>query len=294
MKRNPYGLMIAGAGALWGLIAIFFKLLTADGLDVFQTVAIRFSFSSLLLLLYLAIRSPELLRIRRPAHLLYFVGSGMASLAFFNFCYYTAIERAGVAVAALLLYTAPAFVILFSRLLFGEALTRRKLIALALTIAGCACIAGVFGGRLNLTRAALLFGLGSGVGYALYSIFGKLALRHYAPETVTVYSFLFAALGMLPLAHPAVLALRLTEPHVFFSGLGIALLCTVGAYLLYTAGLTHVDAGRASILATVEPVVAVLLGFLAFHERVTADKLAGVALVLGAIVLSSLPEKNRK
>ena len=292
MKTQAYSFMIAGAGILWGLISIFFKLLSAAGLDGFQTVAVRFGFSAILLFVWLGVRSPQLLRIRRPAHLLYFIGTGILSQAFFNFCYYSAIARAGVSVAALLLYTAPAFVIVFSRVRFGEALTGRKLAALALTIAGCACISGALGGALAIPRAALLYGLGSGLGYALYSIFGKLALREYAPETVTVYSFVFATLGLLPLTHPAQFLPRLTESAVLLPGIGVALLCTVGAYLLYTAGLTHVEAGQAAILATVEPVVAALLGFLAFHEDVTPDKLAGLLLILGAIVLASLPGRK--
>lgn len=293
MKTHLYRFMIAGAGILWGLISVFFKLLSAAGLDGFQTITVRFGFSAVLLLIWLAVRSPKLLRIRRPIHLLYFVGTGILSLAAFNFCYYTAIDLAGVSVAALLLYTAPAFVIVFSRLLFGETLTRRKFAALTLTIAGCACMSGALGGALAIPMTALLFGLGSGLGYALYSIFGKLALRDYAPETVTVYSFAFAALGLFPLSHPGELLPRLIEPDILLPGIGLALLCTVGAYLLYTSGLTHVDAGQASILATVEPVVAALLGFFAFHESATAAKLAGIVLILGAIVLASLPERRQ-
>ncbi|MBS6546834.1 MAG: EamA family transporter [Butyricicoccus pullicaecorum] len=293
MKTHLYRFMIAGAGILWGLISVFFKLLSAAGLDGFQTITVRFGFSAVLLLIWLAVRSPKLLRIRHPIHLLYFVGTGILSLAAFNFCYYTAIDLAGVSVAALLLYTAPAFVIVFSRLLFGETLTRRKFAALTLTIAGCACMSGALGGALAIPMTALLFGLGSGLGYALYSIFGKLALRDYAPETVTVYSFAFAALGLFPLSHPGELLPRLIEPDILLPGIGLALLCTVGAYLLYTSGLTHVDAGQASILATVEPVVAALLGFFAFRESATAAKLAGIVLILGAIVLASLPERRQ-
>ncbi len=183
--------------------------------------------------------------------------------------------------------------IVFSRLLFGEALTRRKVAALTLTIAGCACMSGALGGSLTIPMTALLYGLGSGLGYALYSIFGKLALRDYAPETVTAHSFAFAALGLIPLSHPGELLPRLMEPDILLPGIGLALLCTVGAYLLYTSGLTHVDAGQASILATVEPVVAALLGFFAFHENATTAKLTGIVLILGAIVLASLPERRQ-
>ena len=154
-------------------------------------------------------------------------------------------------------------------------------------------MSGALGGSLTIPMTALLYGLGSGLGYALYSIFGKLALRDYAPETVTAYSFAFAALGLIPLSHPGELLPRLMELDILLPGIGLALLCTVGAYLLYTSGLTHVDAGQASILATVEPVVAALLGFFAFLESATAAKLAGIVLILGAIVLASLPERRQ-
>lgn len=82
MKTQAYSFMIAGAAILWGLISIFFKLLSAAGLDGFQTVVVRFGFSAILLFVWLAVRSPQLLRIRRPAHLLYFIGAGILSQAF--------------------------------------------------------------------------------------------------------------------------------------------------------------------------------------------------------------------
>lgn len=292
MKKHQYHLMIACAGALWGIISIFFKFLSAAGLDKIQVVVLRFGFAAVLLCFWLAVRSPQALRLRRPWHLLYFIGTGIASQAFFNLCYYAAIERAGVAVAALLLYTAPAFVILFSRLLFGERVTKGKAIALILTMAGCACMTGICSGGISVSPLAFLYGLGSGIGYALYSIFGKFALRDYPPETVTVYSFLFAALGMLPLAHPAGLFAALAKPAVLLGSTGLALICTVLPYLLYTAGLTHTDAGQASILATVEPVVAALIGFFAFREAATLDKLAGILLILTAIILAGLPPRT--
>ena len=151
MKKHQYHLIIACAGALWGMISIFFKFLSAEGLDKIQVVVLRFGFAAVLLCLWLAVRNPQALHLRRPWHLLYFIGTGIASQAFFNLCYYAAIERAGVAVAALLLYTAPAFVILFSRLLFGEKVTKGKAIALILTMAGCACMTGICSGGFSIS-----------------------------------------------------------------------------------------------------------------------------------------------
>lgn len=282
--------MIAAAGALWGMLSLFFKILSAAGLTSPQAVGVRTVSAALVLWLYLFVCDRQALRLKKWTHLWYFVGTGMISLAFFNSCYFACIDRASIGVAALLLYTAPAFVMLFSAVLFGEKLTGRKLAALALAVAGCGLATGAFAGRLSLSVSALLFGLGSGVGYALYTIFGKFALRDYSSVTITAYTMLFAALGVLPIAQPVQAArIVFSSPVMVLAALAGGVLCTVAPYLLYTKGLEQVDAGKASIVASVEPVVAALVGVLFFQEGLRADKLAGMALVLGAIALLNLP-----
>lgn len=288
-------LLIVAAAVCWGTIPIFYHVMSAAGLSSMQTITMRFVFAAFGYVAYLLIRDPSMLRIKRPAHLLYFLGTGVCSLALFNFCYITCIRYAGVAVAALLLYTAPAFVLVMSALLFRERMSARGLIALVMTVLGCAFVAGAFtGSGLSMTPAALLWGLGSGFGYALYSIFGKYALRHYGAETITAYTAVFAAISTLPLSKPASLIRLAASPSVLLSALGCAFVCTVLAYLLYTAGLAKVPAGRASILSTVEPVVATLLGVLLLHESMTADKLCGIILVLGAIVVLNTQQPGEK
>ncbi len=280
---------ILAAGVCWGLIPVFYHIMSSAGLGRVQTITMRFTFAALGYIVYLLIRDAELLRIKCPKHLLYFVGTGVCSLAAFNFCYITCIKYAGVAVAALLLYTAPAFVLVMSVALFGEPLTKRGLLALGMTVLGCAFVSGVFGGGGDIGIAALLWGLGSGFGYALYSIFSKYALEHYRPETITAYTAVFASLSTLPFSDPVQLAGKAAAPGVLLSALGCALLCTVFGYLLYTLGLEHIDAGKAAVLSTIEPVVASVLGVMLLGEPVTWGKLCGIVLVLGAIMVLNFP-----
>lgn len=284
-------LMIVIAAICWGTIPVFYHGMAAAGLSRVQTIAMRFTLAAVGYVICLAFRDRTLLRIKRPLHLLYFVGTGICSLAFFNFCYMTCIAGAGVAVAALLLYTAPAFVLVMSAILFQERLSVRGVLALAMTVVGCAFVAGAFSGAISVTPAALLWGLGSGFGYALYSIFGKFALRKYKPETITAYTAVFAALATLPFARPVKLAGLLQDATVWLHALGCALIGTVLAYLLYTAGLTKVPAGQASVLSTVEPVVATILSAALLGEAVTADKLCGIVLVLAAVALLNARRK---
>ena len=295
MNRKSSSLMILAAGALWGCISLFLKTLTALGFSSFQAVALRTGAAFLLLAAFLAATKPALLRIRARDWPLFF-GTGVLSLLFFNWCYFGAIAASGVSVAVVLLYTSPVFVVVLSAVFFGEALTRRKLIALALTILGCVLVAGLFSSGETIGARAVLLGLGAGLGYALYSIFGRVALRKYDTMTITVWTFAFAAAGSLigclfeKGGAPFSAALC---PSGIFAVLGIALVACVLPYLLYTKGLSGVETGRAAILAAVEPAVGALIGITVFHEPMTPGKAAGMALIFASILVLSVQEPAR-
>ena len=77
----------------------------------------------------------------------------------------------------------------------------------------------------------------------------------------------------------------LADWRAILGGLGIGVLCCILPYLLYTEGLRYTEAGKAAILATVEPFVAALLGICLFHESVTFYKLLGMGAIFLAILL---------
>jgi drug/metabolite transporter (DMT)-like permease len=196
-------------------------------------------------------------------------------------------------VAVVLLYTSPVFVMLLSAMLFKERITRRKLLCLGMTVLGCALVGGVFGGSTRLTLRVLLAGLGSGFFYALYTIFARVALRRYDSMTVTAYTFLLGALGSLPLGKAGATASTLAgTPILLLFCLGIGIVSTVLPYVLYTWGLQRMDSGRAAILVAVEPLVGAVLGMAAYGEPRDAAKLAGILLILVAILLLNRPEKE--
>jgi len=241
----------------------------------------RNQFSGQLIRVTLEIRS--VFRIR-PRHLPYFFGTGVVSVLLFTLCYFACQRLCSLAVAAVLLYTAPAFVVVFSALLWRERITRRKLLALALAFLGCVCVAGL-GGGVSVTLTGALLGLGSGLFYGLYSIFGRYALRHYGPRTVTYYTFVFAGAGSLAVLRPAELAAVFRVPAAPWLALGLAAVSTVLPYLLYTKGLAALDSGRASILASIEPITAAVVGVLAFGEPMSAGVVLGLVCILASVCI---------
>ena len=277
-------LCILLAGTLWGVIGIFFNLLSGLGFTQMQVVTIRAVTAALVLGVYILVRDPALLRVRlRDCWC--FVGTGIISLVFFNWCYFTAMETTSLAVAAVLLYTAPVFVMLFSAVLFREPIGRRKVLALVMTFAGCLLVAGMPGGG-SVSPRGFLTGLGAGVGYALYSIFSRFALeKGYSSATISLYTFLFAGAAALPLSRLWEAGALLVLPEAAAGALGIGVLCCVFPYLLYTRGLAGVETGQAAIMATVEPAVAALVSFALYGESVLGAKGAGILLIFAAVAV---------
>ncbi len=284
--------MIAAAGVLWGLLGIFVRHLNARGLVSMDLVFLRSLTATVVLFIGLLIFDRKKMKIRLRDFWC-FLGTGIGSIVFFNYCYFTAVRMMSLAAAAVLLYTAPAFVMLMSAVLFREKMTGRRVLSVLLTFAGCACVTGLAGS--GISAGGILVGLGAGFGYALYTIFGHYAIeRGYDSLTITFYTFLVAAVTSL-------FMVRL--PHVAgaMSGSAVALgyvLClgiisTILPFLLYTLGLHFLQGGRASVIASIEPVTAALVGIFCYHEALTVQTAAGIALVLAGIAAGAEKDEKR-
>lgn len=278
------------AGILWGIISIFVRTLSAAGLTSVQIMFLRGGVSAVLLLVFLLIKDRSLLKIRLR-DLWMFLGTGLVSLTFFSLCYFTTILQAGTSIAVILLYTSPIFILVFSRFLFKEKITSIKIAALIMTFAGCVLVSGLGSGH-GLSVRAFFIGLCAGFGYAMYSIFGRYALEKYNSLTVNFYTFVFSSISILPFCHAGEIAGTFNLKISLFV-LGIAIFCTILPYFFYTYGLSGLETGKAAIFVTVEPLVGTLIGFFVWKEQATFMNVAGILLILAAIILLgfSKPEK---
>ena len=289
IKRNVGPLLIILAGCFWGSMGIFVRKLADIGFSSVQIVSIRVTLAALFFCLLLLIKDRSGFRIALR-DLPLFLGLGLGSVLFFAVCYFTAITMMPLSTAAILLYTSPIWIMLMSVLFFHEKLNRRKLLALVLAFAGCVLVSGISGEGITLT--GLLIGLGSGIGYGLYSILGTVALRKYSPYTVTTYTFLLAAAGSWVICGPGDMVSKFNAASdltwlLFFCCL-TALVTAVIPFLSYTLGLRTVEASRAGIIATIEPMVATLVGIMVFSEPLTVLSGLGILLILSAVIVLNL------
>lgn len=286
MRR--YVAAVLTAGICWGFMGLFTRTLASMGVGSEGAIFIRCCVAAVLFGITMLIKEPSGFKIK-PGDIWCFIGSGIISLLFFTFCYFNAISLMSLSAAAILLYIAPAVVTLLSVFLFKEKLTFIKILSVILAFIGCSLVSGIAGG-IVITPKGLLFGLGSGVGYALYTIFSRFALeRGYSSNTINFYSCLLAAAGAFIIWRPV------NETAVMFSSVSRFGFCILTGiitcfvpYLLYTYSLTGLENGKASVIASIEPVVASMVGIMVFHEKMDIFSAAGVVLVLSAVVLLNI------
>ena len=290
-------LLVVLAGMCWGIIGLFSKQLSADGFSPLQIAFIRVGIATVLVWLYLFIFNRGKLKIKFR-DIWMFIGTGVLSLVFFSVMYFSAIQMTTLSIAAVLLYTAPCFVLIMSAIIFHEKITTKKTIAMLMAFLGCICTTGLFkaffagSGIGGVSLIGILLGIGSGFGYALYSIFGTAALKKYDSVTVTAYTFLFAAVTMLPFCVNREFFGLIQHGPALMNAVFIAIFSTIVPYLLYTQGLKDTEPGKASVLAFSEPLTATLTGLIVFKEALTLGGIIGILLIFFSIVFLNTKEKT--
>lgn len=207
---------------------------------------------------------------------------GLICVAAFYGVYQLAIEAGGAAMACVLMYTAPAWVAIMAWLVLGETMTPAKVAAVVATLVGVAGVSGVFSGAdaATLSVTAIVFGIASGMTYAMYFIFGKRLMPRYTTPQLFFYGLPVGALVLFPMVE-----FHDKTPGAWAAIFAVCILSTYLAYSFYYAGLKHLEATRASIAATIEPVVASSIAFVWWDESFSVMGYMGSALILGAVIL---------
>lgn len=277
-------LLAVMAAVFWSTLGILGKFLYRYGADPLTVVTIRATIAFATLAAILAVMDRRLLRISRR-DIPFFALYGLVGVTFNYASYFYALRWTTVTTAVILLYTYPALVTLLAALFLGERLNWIKGLVLGLTFVGCYLVVqGYDPTALQLNLYGVLFGLGAGATAAVYSLFGKKALQRYNSWTTVCYAFGFGALFLIILRSPqAVLTVNYPWP-AWAAILALAWFPTLLAYALFTTSMKYIEASKASITATLEPVAASLLAYLLLGEVMEWPQLVGAGLVLAGIV----------
>ncbi len=291
MKKYS-SLLIILAGVIWGTMGIFVTELKKIGFSSIQISSIRVTGAAIFFILTVLFTDKRRFKVKCRDLWLFFA-MGFGCVLGMSVLYFYTMVNTSLSTAAILLYTAPVWVIIISAVAFKEKITKQKLVALICAFAGCVLVSFNGSDTDGIRPLFFLTGLGSGIAYGMYSILGVFALKKYHPYTVTTYSFIFAAITSWFIASPY--DTIITVQAYTYKLQMIALMIAVGfvtayaTYMLYTAGLKYTQAGKAAIMACTEPLTATVLGVVLYGQKAS---LIGIFLIIFAIILINVTKKS--
>jgi len=275
-----YGFIIAAASC-WGLLGIFSSMAFSEGVAPMEVAFWRALIAWGLFGTQAIIKKETQVKLTDLPLLIIF---GLLGVSLFYVSYLYAINSGGAALASVLLYTAPAWVVACSFIVYKEKLTASKIVAIILVITGVFLISSS-GGNSNstipLTPLAIVSGLTAGFCYSLYYTLGKHFSGRYSSANLFMYMLLIGVLGILPFVQFA--------PKTGLAWLALILVAFVStfiAYQLYYLGLKKLEAGKASIVATIEPVVAAVTAYYFLGEQFTIAGYLGASIIIIAVILT--------
>jgi drug/metabolite transporter (DMT)-like permease len=291
--RSSGTILCLASGAAFGAMGVFGKLAYGDGATVGTLLSVRFVLAAALFwVLVLAGGGARQVRALGARDVALGLALGACGYALQAGSYFAALQRIDASLLSLLVYTFPAIVAAAAVTLGRERMDARRLIALALASGGLVLVvAGAGAGALDPLGAAL--GLGAAVVYSTYILVSEGISRRMSPQ---VLSALVCTGAAVPLTIGAALLGDLRPGELTVAGwgwlAGLAAVSTVASISLFFSGLRRVGPTTASILATVEPLVTVVLAYLIFGEALGVVQLAGGALVLAAVLVLNLRITN--
>ena len=281
------------ATVFWGFIGYFSTTMSEAGMSVPQRLSARMTFAALALVAATLFSNPKKGFKVSLADLGKLFLCGTITLTVNNMFYFNAIERCGMSVAAVLMYTSPIFVMIMSAIVYKEKVTMRKLAALAVTFAGCVLVS-ISNSRFHADIAGIGCGIASGFTYALYSIFANDLLKRNSSTTVVMYTYISAAVSSYFIVPPTETFKIMTESNMTVYAILFGVICSALAHGLYSYGMKYTETSVAAILATLELVMASIVGFIAFNQFLAWYNYIGIVLVMAATVILNIKPWGKK
>lgn len=288
MNRTLGLFYVLMAGVGFGFLGIFGRIAFQNGMTVGELLTWRFATAALLLWIGLFFFKPRLLLIPIK-QILISCALGIGGYAVFSTFYFKSIEGISVPLAALLLFTFPIFVNLGAHFVLKHRMTKIQSLSLIMACLGLGIL--LWGPMFVNSKAAVLYGLGAAIVYAIYVLVSGQVQRNVPPLSSSLYVITAAAVTLFFYHQPnpeRILSFSAVEITCI---VGLATISTIGPLTFFLAGLQRLPSSQASIVVMVEPVVASIAAGYLLGERLTGFQLTGAAIVIGALVLNALEKK---
>ena len=281
-------LFICLAAFMWSVCGILIKFLNRLGFTAEEMTFVKITLSLVIVVIIIKVLRHKIERIKSPKDLVLFFLSGSIGYLMYGFLYAKSVNYIPISAAVVLVYTAPAIVMVASVFLFKEAFTKRKFLCLVLVFVGCVFVEELLVEPIDtISHVGILLGLLSGASYAMNTLCNKILLKKYSVYSVCFYNFLFAIFVAFTLTDTSVITGKIMNSgfKAFILLLIFAISSGSAAQLLYIKALDYLEVGKAAIITSIEPLLASILGIIIFKENINVLKIIGLMMILTALFL---------
>lgn len=286
--RGTIEISIASVG--FGFLGIFGKWAFQSGLSVGEFLSYRFTLAALLIWIFLLLFKPEWVKLTKKQ---IFIAAllGIFGYAFFSTLYFEAIEGVSVTLAALLLYTYPFWVNIFSHFFTHDRISKKEALFLVAASAGLVLL---LWGHIEVKNIwAVVAGLGSAISYAIYVLLSGRLQKNVRPISSALYVITFGAIALSLFHRPDFASVQSLTSFQASSILGIALVCTILPLSLELAALQKLKSTEVALLMMIEPLTAAIMGAMIFHESLSLRQLLGALVIAGALIANSISKNTQ-
>ena len=283
MRLRGY-LSIFIAALFWGSSGTAAKFLFEHDVSPLLVVESRVIIAAVFLATFFIVANRQMLRIN-PGDLKDFALLGIIGVAGSNYTYYMAIQVTTVGIAILMQYTAPVLVALYMVMTKQEKISRIKILAIVLSLAGCAVMLGAFNPDVHITTFGIILGTLSAFCFAFFNIFNKVASKHYSVWTALTYTLLSTSAFWIILDLFVHEGIRVVNFNEFTTLAVFSFTSVLIPYFFYFSGLRLLLPSTAVIVSTLEPVVAIVTAFVFLGETLRLLQVTGGVLVILAVAL---------
>ena len=286
--------LIIGAAFCWGIGGVFTKMITPYGYTSMEMAFLK-TFVGLIILSFAVLKNRSILKLSHKKDLINLCIISIFGYTLYAVAFIKTVNEIGVGIAGAMLYTKCMFVLIFSRILFGDIITFKKALAIFLTLMGCIFISGILTqGETHFTIKGFVWGILSGIGFAIYDVTGKKTLERNSSQTVNFYTFLISTIFIGIIVNPVTAITRVIETNTFFLIVAYGIMISALPYILYVLGLSKVDVSIAAVVSTFELLTAITAGAFLYNEPLTVFKVMGIICIISAVCILNLSGKKQE
>ena len=282
-RRRQIGVLcVLGSAVAFAAAPIFGKIAYAHGVDAYALLTLRFGSAAAILWAIVLVRAARR-GIERPpaAPTVRVLLLGAVVLPAEVSLYFASLHHIGAGLAEVLLFLYPMWVVLITAVVLRTPVSRLVVLCSVGAVGGAALTVGAVEG---VDLVGVVLAVGASIGFACYVVLSGRRVHGMGALVTTTVVVTGAGRTFSVLA----LAARSegpTDAAGWAATLGLSVVGTVVSFLLLTAGLARLPSTDASVISTVEPAVAVVLGAVLLGEHVGLLQAVGVVIVLASVAV---------